>query len=63
MSFLRSFCLGCLAAVFGYVGIAYAQIPRPQVAVDAGTLAGTVDTDGVRVFKGIPFAAPPIGNL
>ena len=63
MSFLRSFCLGCLTAVFGYGGIACAQIPRPQVAVDAGTLAGTVETDGVRVFKGIPFAAPPTGNL
>ncbi len=32
------------------------------VAVDGGELQGLV-ADGVRVFKGIPFAAPPLGAL
>jgi para-nitrobenzyl esterase len=32
------------------------------VKVDGGLLAGTI-SDGVRVFKGIPYAAPPIGSL
>ncbi|MGQ3045427.1 MAG: carboxylesterase/lipase family protein [Niveispirillum sp.] len=32
------------------------------VRVDTGTLEG-VAQDGVRTFKGIPFAAPPVGNL
>jgi para-nitrobenzyl esterase len=32
------------------------------VKVDGGQIAGATD-DGIRVFKGIPFAAPPIGNL
>jgi para-nitrobenzyl esterase len=31
------------------------------VKVDGGTLAGTVDR-GTAVFKGIPYAAPPVGN-
>jgi para-nitrobenzyl esterase len=39
---------------------ALAQIA--QVNVTGGTIAGTV-TDGVSQFKGIPFAAPPVGEL
>ena len=33
-----------------------------EVKVDAGVLKGAVDK-GVLSFKGIPFAAPPVGNL
>ena len=32
------------------------------VRVDGGQIAGTI-ADGVRIFKGIPFAAPPTGDL
>ncbi|QJU60741.1 carboxylesterase family protein [Sphingomonas sp. AP4-R1] len=35
---------------------------RPQVTVEGGALAG-VSVDGVTAFKGIPFAAPPVGPL
>src|SRR5215471_15682118 len=40
-----------------------AAIPE-QVRIETGMLAGTVSTGqpGVRVFKGIPFAAPPLGE-
>src|SRR5690348_8140724 len=40
-----------------------AMIPE-QVRVETGLLAGTVSTGqgSVRVFKGIPFAAPPLGE-
>src|SRR5690349_13761557 len=35
-----------------------------EVKTDAGLVAGTTNADGsVRIFKGIPFAAPPIGSL
>src|SRR5215471_14355417 len=42
---------------------ASAMIPE-QVRVESGLLAGTVSTGqpSVRVFKGIPFAAPPLGE-
>jgi para-nitrobenzyl esterase len=35
-----------------------------QVKVAGGVLEGTVGTDpSVRVFRGVPFAAPPVGDL
>lgn len=37
-------------------------LPPEQVKVEQGIVEGTVE-DGLRVFKGIPFAAPPVGNL
>ena len=33
------------------------------VRTDAGALEGTRNADGVRIFKGVPFAAPPVGDL
>ena len=40
-----------------------AAIPEP-VRIDTGLISGTTTSnDDVRVFKGIPFAAPPVGDL
>src|SRR5439155_1408957 len=40
-----------------------AGVPEP-VKTDAGVLSGTsAAAPGVRVFKGVPFAAPPVGAL
>ncbi|MDF0488445.1 carboxylesterase family protein [Sphingomonas sp. H39-1-10] len=41
---------------------AVAQADRPRVVIDTGALVGRSD-DGVLSFKGIPFAAPPVGAL
>src|SRR5215510_2775654 len=45
------------------VANASAMIPE-QVRIESGLLAGTASTGqpAVRVFKGIPFAAPPLGE-
>jgi len=40
---------------------ALAQAPAP-VRTGAGLVQGTVE-DGITIYKGIPFAAPPVGDL
>ena len=56
-------CLLAAASLVAAIGTASAQIPE-QVRIESGLLAGTVSTGqpNVRVFKGIPFAAPPLGE-
>lgn len=55
-----SCCVLCGAGAV--VNPSYAQ-PPPQVTVTAGTLAGTPDGDGGALFLGVPYAAPPLGEL
>ena len=52
--------LGTIAAVAARTS---AMIPE-QVKIEMGLIAGTTGTGqaSVRVFKGIPFAAPPLGE-
>jgi para-nitrobenzyl esterase len=38
------------------------DLSRPVVATPAGDLRG-IDGDGVRAFLGVPYAAPPVGDL
>jgi para-nitrobenzyl esterase len=38
-------------------------LPPNQVRVAAGVLEGRAEADGLRVFRGVPFAAPPVGPL
>jgi para-nitrobenzyl esterase len=44
-----------------FAGFAIAQLPEP-IKVEGGLLQGVAE-DGLMVYKGIPFAAPPVGNL
>ena len=50
-----------LAALFAGVLLSAQQRPAP-VRVEGGMLQGTLE-DGLTVFRGIPFAAPPVGDL
>ncbi|WP_375418787.1 carboxylesterase/lipase family protein [uncultured Hymenobacter sp.] len=41
---------------------AAASAATPQVSVANGKLEGTTAASGIRVFRGVPFAAPPVGE-
>ena len=51
-----------IAALAALPAAAFAAPFATQVKIDSGPVAGAV-SDGVLSFKGIPFAAPPVGAL
>jgi para-nitrobenzyl esterase len=52
-----------LASIFALVQVSSAAIEEP-VHLDSGLISGIAGTNtAVRVFRGIPYAAPPVGNL
>src|SRR5262245_14961675 len=57
--------IGVGLAGLGVWGVLLAPLhAADQVTVTGGVLEGTVGTDpSVRLFKGVPFAAPPVGDL
>src|SRR6516225_7634296 len=56
----------CRAFVFSFLSLStclvFSQDTALQVTIESGKLRGS-STDGVVSFKGIPFAAPPVGQL
>ena len=56
----------CLAVFLGALTIATLggiQAVEEPLRIEGGMLSGTRGRDGsIRVFKGIPFAAPPVGS-
>jgi para-nitrobenzyl esterase len=53
--------LGAMAVI---AGLALSGVAAAQVKTTGGLVRGTtVSGTGIRVFKGVPFAAPPLGDL
>jgi para-nitrobenzyl esterase len=50
-----------LAVLVPSIGTAHAQASKP-VEVEGGLVRGTVE-DGLTIYRGIPYAAPPMGDL
>lgn len=55
-------CVLVLAAVLAFPLSVHAGQPTSPVKVTGGRIVGT-QADGIKIFKGIPFAAPPVGEL
>jgi para-nitrobenzyl esterase len=61
---LSSGCAALCATLLGMPAMAAEPLRTSQVRTPDGVLEGVVSADGkVRTFKGIPYAAPPVGNL
>jgi para-nitrobenzyl esterase len=54
--------LYCLAVASLFFTSGHTQ-PAPQVHIVNGILEGVQDTGNIRIFRGIPFAQPPVGDL
>ena len=50
-----------LVLLFSFAGVLFAKQPEP-IKVREGLIQGIYE-DGLTVYKGVPFAAPPVGDL
>jgi len=59
-----AFCVAAIVALAGWFASASPAAVDEPVRLDSGLLSGMAGSDaGVRVFLGIPYAAPPVGQL
>jgi para-nitrobenzyl esterase len=58
----RSALLFGIACFVAATQLTPAALPQ-TVKIDSGSISGTTAPSGIHIFKGIPFAAPPVGNL
>ncbi len=60
---IRLFCIILLAAI-GFSFMKTQVNSLDVVKTDAGLISGTTNSNGdIHIYRGIPFAAPPVGNL
>jgi para-nitrobenzyl esterase len=57
-----TYCFAVLLLLHSVIFAQLSNISAPTVKTATGVLEGT-DESGIKTFKGIPFAAPPVGDL
>ena len=62
MKEFRNLLIGLVAGLLSATAAQPAH-SSPRVKTANGTVEGSVTKSGIRVFSGIPFAAPPVGDL
>src|SRR5437660_10505388 len=61
---MRRALLAMMAALVTFTAIHLPAVGPEPVRIDAGLVAPAASSpDGIRVFRGIPFGAPPVGSL
>jgi len=60
---IAGFCFLSLMVLASFIPIETVSLPASQVKVTGGIIEGFNSDNGIRVYKGIPFAAPPVGSL
>jgi hypothetical protein len=68
MSILKRAAKESSAAIVAVLAAAAASTPTPAAGpalqIEGGQIADVIpESSGIRVFKGIPYAAPPVGEL
>ncbi len=64
MIYLPRFLGICLVVTIGFLSFKTAGNNFDNIKVSGGLISGTINKDGdIHIFKGNPFAAPPVGNL
>lgn len=59
---MRRVSLALVALVLGSAAVLPAALPE-AIKTDAGLVSGVTLPSGIRSFKGLPFGAPPVGDL
>ena len=62
MNSIRRIAIGALAGLLT-CAVSHAAPGAPPVRTANGEIQGSTSSSGIRIFRGIPFAAPPLGEL
>ena len=69
MTFKRKFVISFFSLLIFIILAAFLPIKKnnsafDKIKVEGGYISGTVNSTGdIHIFKGVPFAAPPVGDL